>query len=71
MEAMLKLYALVVLPAAFAFVAGSLVYVVVPDQPLVAATLGPLVGVGVVAAGVLYGVDQWVMAGVRRRWPWS
>jgi hypothetical protein len=71
MEAMLKLYALIVLPAAFAFMAGSLIYVAAPEKPLLAATLGPLIGVGVVAGGMILGVDQWAMATVRRTWPWS
>jgi hypothetical protein len=71
MEAMLKLYALIVLPAAIAFMSGALIYVALPEQPLVAATLGPLIGVSVVGGGMLFGVDQWAMRTVRRHWPWS
>lgn len=71
MEAMLKLYALIVLPAAVAFMAGALIYVTVPEEPLLAATLGPIIGVGVVALGMVLGVDQWAMATVRQMWPWS
>jgi hypothetical protein len=71
MEAILKLYALLMLPAAIAFMSGALIYVAVPDQPLLAATLGPIIGVSVVGGAMLFGVDQWAMATVRRKWPWS
>jgi archaellum biogenesis protein FlaJ (TadC family) len=39
MEAMLILYALIVLPAAIAFTTGALIYVALPNESLVAATL--------------------------------
>jgi hypothetical protein len=71
MEALLKLFALIVLTAAITFLFGALLYVVVPDQPLLAAIFSPILGVGVVAGGIVFGVDKWAMATVRRTGPWS